>query len=99
MSADNQKETVMDHTQVYAVIELVDRGGKGVDSVDKGVNVVAKVIAASHAFRKYSWLKNAPIKSASGNLRGMVVNARAKVIYDFTLKYGTKIERFNTFVT
>ncbi|MGD0363415.1 MAG: hypothetical protein ABSC93_21235 [Bryobacteraceae bacterium] len=89
----------MDHTHVHAVIELVDKGGKAVDTANSGVNVVAKTIAASHAFRKYDWLRKAPVKNASGNLRGMVVNGNARVVYDFTIKYGSKIERFNTFVT
>jgi hypothetical protein len=88
----------MDHTQVHAVVELVDKGGKVVDTVDRDVKM-AKLIAASQAFRKYSWLRNAPIQNASDNLRGMVVNAKARMVYDFTVKYGTKIEKFNTFVT
>jgi hypothetical protein len=37
---------------------------------------VARAIAASEAFRKYNWLKNAPVPNLSGNFRGMVVNKR-----------------------
>jgi hypothetical protein len=89
----------MDHTHVHAVVELVDKGGKAAGAAESSVNIVARGIAASHAFRKYDWLRKAPIKNASGSLRGMVVNGNAKVVYDFTVKYGTKIERFNTFAT
>jgi hypothetical protein len=89
----------MDPTQVHTVVELVDKGGKAAGVADSSVNVVAKAISASHAFRKYDWLKMAPLKNASKNLRGMVVSGRAKVVYDLTIKYGSKIEKFNTFAT
>lgn len=89
----------MNHTHVHAVVEIVDKTGKATGAASTGVNVVAKAIAASHAFRKYDWLKNAPIKNTSDNLRGMVVNANARIVYDFAVKYGSKIERFNTFAT
>jgi hypothetical protein len=89
----------MDHTHVHAVVELVDKGGKAVDTANSSVNVAAKAIAASHAFRKYDWLSMAPLKNASKDLRGMVVNRNAKVVYDFTVKYGSKIEKLSTFAT
>jgi len=89
----------MEHNKVHAVVELVNKTGGVVDSADGVVNVVAKGLAASHAFRKYDWLAKAPIKNVSGNLRGMVVSADAKVVYDVTVKYGSKIERLNAFAT
>jgi hypothetical protein len=89
----------MNHTHVHAVVEVVDKTGKATGAVSTSVNVVAKAIAASHAFRKYDWLKNAPVKNTSDNLREMVVNANARIVYDFSVKYGSKIEKFNTFAT
>jgi hypothetical protein len=89
----------MNHTHVHAVVEIVDKTGKATGAVSTSVNVVAKAIAASHAFRKYDWLKNAPVKNTSDNLREMVVNANARIVYDFSVKYGSKIEKFNTFAT
>ena len=68
----------MDHTKVHAVVELVDKGHKAV-GIAKKVNLVARGIAGSVAFRKYDWLRNAPITNVSDNLRGMVVNGNAKV--------------------
>ena len=40
-----------------------------------------------------------PIKNSAKNMRGMVINAKARMVYDFTIEYGTKLEKFNTFVT
>jgi hypothetical protein len=89
----------MVHNKVHMSVELVDKGGKAVDTLDSGVNIVAKGIAASHAFRRYDWLNKAPIKNVSNNLRGMVVNGKAKVVYDLTVKYGTTLERVSAFAT
>jgi hypothetical protein len=89
----------MNNAKVRAIVELVDQGGKAIDVADKGVNLVAKAILVSHAFRKYDWLLKGPINNASGNLRGIVVNGNAKVVYDFTVRWGTKIETVNTFAT
>jgi len=89
----------MEHNQVHAVVEHIDTGGKVVGAVKSSVNVAAKSIAASEAFRKYQWLKKMPKLNKAGDLRGMVINAKARVVYDFTVKYGTKLEKFNTFVT
>ena len=89
----------MEHKRAHATVELIDKGGKGVDFANSSVNVVAKSIAASEAFRKYDWLRKMPIKNSAKNMRGMVINAKARMVYDFTIEYGTKLEKFNTFVT
>lgn len=51
-----------------------------------------QVVTLSNAFRKYSWLHLKPIMNASGNLRGIVVNARARSVYEFAVK-GEKVAK------
>jgi len=45
------------------------------DGADKFMHTV-QAISAWNAFRQYDWLKDVPVKNASGNLRGMVVSER-----------------------
>ena len=54
-----------------------------------------KWIAATEAFRKYSWLSGA-VKNSSGNLRGMVINARAHQVYLVAEKYGEVLKKAGT---
>lgn len=56
---------------------------------------MAKIIAASHAFRKYNWLKNVPVTNIAGDLRGMVVSANWRVAYNYTVKYGKVLEHYH----
>ena len=58
-----------------------------VDVTDKG-NSAVRIISAAEAFRKYNWLKDIPITNSAGNLRGMVINAQAKSVYEITGKIG-----------
>lgn len=87
------------HAHMHAAVEIVDKTGTGISVADQGVNVVAKGILAAQAFRKYDWLGLLPAKNVSQNLRGIIVCAKARVAYDFVVKYGTKLERFNTYMT
>lgn len=72
---------------------LVEVGSKGSEKVEAGLKVT-RAIAASEAFRKYNWLKNAPIRNVSGNFRGMIVSKRWATIFHFaedTLKPVEKV--------
>ena len=40
-----------------------------------------RLISASQAFRKYSWLKDAVGTNSSGNLRGMVISGKWNTVY------------------
>jgi len=53
----------------------------------------ARAISGSEAFRKYEWLKAAPVKNVGGNFRGMVVSARWRAVFDFSEKYIQKTEK------
>lgn len=51
-------------------------------------NFVLKPMSTSEAFRKYSWLRGAPVLNKSGNLRGMVINSRMRTVYSVSDKAG-----------
>jgi hypothetical protein len=67
------------------VIEILDDVKKAVDKTGKAAKGFAR-ISALLAFRKFDWLKEAPILNKSGNLRGIVVNAQARTVYTYTGK-------------
>ncbi|SIN90258.1 hypothetical protein [Vannielia litorea] len=68
--------------------EYVDKGVSHAGSVN---DFVLKPISASEAFRKYDWLRGAPVLNKSGNLRGMVINKNARVVYTISSKAADKI--------
>ena len=75
----------MVHKHMHAAVEIVGKGGKAVEKAES-VNGVVKVISASHAFRQYNWLKSVPVRNVAGNMRGMVLSARWRGVYDFSVK-------------
>ena len=72
---------------VIEIIETADKGASGLDDVNK----LVKVISASEAFRKYSWLKSAPILNSVGDLRGMVISAQWRTVYQVSSKVGSAL--------
>jgi hypothetical protein len=73
------KEANVNHSEIHAAVEI---GNHYAEKTEGGLKV-ARAIAASEAFRKYSWIKNAPIRNVSGNLRGMVVSKRWAIVFHF----------------
>ncbi|MEL6530996.1 MAG: hypothetical protein AAGK01_07230 [Pseudomonadota bacterium] len=69
--------------------EVVDTVGK----VSDANSLVLKPIAASHAFRKYNWLKMEPTLNKSNNLRGMVINKNARTVYKISNKAGKYLDK------
>jgi len=65
--------------------------GNVVDRTGNLNDFVLKPIAASEAFRKYNWLQGAAVLNRSGDLRGMVINARIRTIYDLSVKTGDRL--------
>jgi hypothetical protein len=84
----------MDHTQIHAAVEIADDAGKTFETADNA-RKVAKVISASHAFRKYDWLHGIPVMNTSGNLRGMVLSAKWRGAFELTVKYGKELEHYH----
>jgi len=71
------------------VIEISDGTGEVAGAVKIGANTV-RVISLPVAFRRYSWLSRMPINNISGNLRGIVINAKASTAFNFAVK-GAKL--------
>jgi hypothetical protein len=61
---------------------VVDIGHRISEEVETGARV-ARAVSASEAFRKYNWLRNVPLRNASGNFRGMVVGKRWATVFNF----------------
>jgi len=51
-----------------------------IEIVDDAAGIVRR-ISALEAYRKYSWIKDAPIANSVGNYRGMVISAKWKTVY------------------
>jgi len=79
LSSDQLRDSI-------SFMEVVDVAGNG--------NTVIQRISGIEAYRKYSWVKDVVDKNKSGNLRGMVINAKAKKIYSFSGKIGSKLALF-----
>lgn len=79
----------MHHHLIHAAVEL---GDKAADKAESSLHV-AQAISASEAFRKYDWLKSAPVRNLSGNFRGMVVSRQWANVYEFTDKVLEPVEK------
>jgi len=87
------------HSQIDAAVEvgssIAQKTDKAVSTAESAGNI-ARVIAASHAFRKYDWLRNVPVPNKANNtLQGMVLSARWRGAYNITVKYGNTLERYH----
>lgn len=88
----------MHHAHVHAAVEVIHKATHKTDKIvqtAESAGRVAKVISASHAFRRYSWLHNVPIHNVKGNLQGMVLSARWRAAYNITVKYGNTLEHYH----
>ena len=45
-------------------------------------------ISAAEAFRKFDWIRDLPIENRSGNMRDMVINAKAHTLFKITSDVG-----------
>ncbi|HEV7676402.1 MAG TPA: hypothetical protein VGQ12_17860 [Candidatus Angelobacter sp.] len=69
----------MHHKHIHAAVEIAD---KTADKAEGSLKTV-KAISASEAFRRYDWIKNAPVRNTSNNLRGMVISKRWAAVFHF----------------
>jgi hypothetical protein len=65
---------------VVEIIDRTDKFGSALESAGKAL----RVISASEAFRKFDWLRGRPVMNGVGDLRGMVVNGRWRVVFEQT---------------
>lgn len=77
------------HHEPYPILEVIHRSEKTVSKVDQRLsqvdlgNTAIRAVAGTHAFRDYNWLTNAAATNQSGNLRGMVVSAKWRVVFRY----------------
>jgi hypothetical protein len=83
---------------IHAAVEIAETTGKVADRAET-VAKTASVIALPLAFRKYSWLHNKPLMNTVGDLRGIVINARARSVYEFAIKGQHLAANISTFAT
>ena len=57
------------------------------------INKTAKLYYGHHAFREYYWLKGLAGHNKAGNLRGMVLDKRARGLFNLTVEIGEKLEK------
>lgn len=51
---------------------------------------VVRMISAGEAYRRFSWIKDAPVLNAVGNYRGMVISAQWKTVYVYSSSVADK---------
>lgn len=88
----------MHESDVHVAVEIAHSRAETADKLISGAEntgKVAKVISASHAFRKYDWLRDVPVHNVAGNLRGVVLSSRWRTAYDISVKYGKTLERYH----
>jgi hypothetical protein len=95
--ADSSPSTHKHHgTGLDAAIEIGENLHQGAEKVHGKLetgNKAFKFYSGVGAFRKYSWIRNAPIANSAGNFRGMVINSRWKAVYNVTLENAEKLEK------
>jgi hypothetical protein len=77
--------TVQHHA--HPTVEIVATCGEKVDKFTDNFDLANRsfrAIAGSHAFYKYDWIRALPTTNASGNLRGMVISARWRTVFNFS---------------
>src|ERR1039458_2660680 len=51
---------------------------------------VVRMISAVEAYRRFSWIMDAPVVNAVGNYRGMVISAQWKTVYVYSSSVADK---------
>jgi hypothetical protein len=90
-----------DHTGLDVAIEFAEGIHNKTDAVHKTLdwgNGTLKLLTGIQAFRKYSWLRNAPIRNRFGNFRGMVVSPIFKTVFDVTVENADKLEKYGQYL-
>src|ERR1035441_652423 len=53
---------------------------------------VVRMISALEAYRRFSWIMDAPVLNAAGNYRGMVISAQWKTVYVYSSSVADKAQ-------
>ena len=79
--------------QPHVVVELADKAQGAIDTSENALKGI-QFFSGSEAFREYNWLRQAPVLNASGNLRGMVVDKNARVVFNFSSNLLEKLDKY-----
>jgi hypothetical protein len=77
------------HHRPCPILQIVHHSEKTLGTVDRRLsqaelgNTAVRAVAGTHAFRDYNAFTNIAATNASGNLRGMVVNAKARAVFRY----------------
>ncbi len=87
--------SVQSSSHPHALVEVAAHAHEVIDSIHsktEKANSAFKFAAGHAAFRKYNWIKATPVLNRAGNLRGVVINARARTAFNFLVKSGEALE-------
>jgi hypothetical protein len=89
-----------DHSAPDVLIDFAETTHKLVDNAHSAAEYIikgAKFYYGHQAFRKYDWLRGAAVLNKAKpkpNLRGMVLNKRARTLFELTVEKGEKLDKF-----
>ncbi|HEX3885019.1 MAG TPA: hypothetical protein VHW66_20360 [Stellaceae bacterium] len=89
----NHKTAPTHPGQPNVVAVVADHVASAVDSGQTALKGV-QFFSGSEAFRRYNWLRQIPTYNVAGDLRGVVINANARVIYNFSTNALNKLDKF-----
>jgi len=71
------------HPTVEIVTAGAETASKFMENFDLA-NRSFRAVVGMHAFSKYDWIRALPTPNTSGNLRGMVISARWRTVFNFS---------------
>jgi hypothetical protein len=89
-----------DHSAPDVLIEFAETTHRLLDNAHGAAEYIvkgAKFYYGQQAFRKYDWLRGAAVLNKAKpkpNLRGMVLNKRARTLFELTVEKGEKLDKF-----
>jgi hypothetical protein len=83
---------------VIEIAEGIHGAADTLHSALENTNKAAKVYNGMQAYRRYNWLLNKPALNASGNFRGMVIDANAKQAFNVTIENAEKLEALGRYL-
>lgn len=79
--------------QPQVVIDVADKTLNGINNIENVLKGV-QFFSGSEAFRQYNWLRQTPTFNTSGDLRGMVINSDARVVFNYSTNLIEKVDKF-----
>ena len=93
------------HSAGHLIIELGEHAHQAVESTHKFLergNSGFKIVSGIKAYKDYSWIKNAPIKTLNeftGKRRAIIISKGWKFAHDVTIHNADKLEKFGDYLS